>query len=441
MKTLKQFNEETGLLKAKSKDEQKFIDAHTKEVIPDANGNGDEVFKASLTKKVDRKKERHGYETGEDEKVYEAAVCAYKGDKLVGRYKDLETAKKMKPGHKYVQEELKGNQHKIDANKNGKIDAHDFVLLRAKKKKMKEEVGLEEGLMHDRYVRSHGKKAKGTGSWAFTTKQFGSPKEHEMHFTSGHKSLSDAHKEAAAKLGTKHLYVMEEVEELDEISAELATRAGDAADNKLRMMRNKRKFGSNPSPAENKASGQVRKFDNYAAKKQKTMEEVEELDELSKGAMLKYLSANKKSDAAAQEKGDYSKSVKRMRGTDVAVRKYTAKPGSKYVRVPATEEVEIEEKTLTPAEMKKREEVVKAIKKGNPKMDKSMAYAIATKTAKKVAEELETAVSDLSERHQDLMFKVFSRLNEQNQQKFVAACQTPEGLESMVAFAIENRGE
>lgn len=35
--------------------------------------------------------------------------------------------------------ELKGNQHKIDANKNGKIDAHDFKLLRAKKG-VKEEV-------------------------------------------------------------------------------------------------------------------------------------------------------------------------------------------------------------------------------------------------------------------------------------------------------------
>jgi Mg-chelatase subunit ChlI len=31
-------------------------------------------------------------------------------------------------------EELKGNQHKIDANKNGKIDGHDFKLLRGKKK-------------------------------------------------------------------------------------------------------------------------------------------------------------------------------------------------------------------------------------------------------------------------------------------------------------------
>ena len=39
---------------------------------------------------------------------------------------------------KIMDEELKGNQHKIDANKNGKVDAHDFKLLRAKKG-MKEE--------------------------------------------------------------------------------------------------------------------------------------------------------------------------------------------------------------------------------------------------------------------------------------------------------------
>jgi hypothetical protein len=32
-----------------------------------------------------------------------------------------------------MDEELKGNQHKIDANKNGKVDSHDFKLLRAKK--------------------------------------------------------------------------------------------------------------------------------------------------------------------------------------------------------------------------------------------------------------------------------------------------------------------
>jgi hypothetical protein len=44
---------------------------------------------------------------------------------------------------KIMDEELKGNQHKIDANKNGKVDAHDFKLLRAKKT-MKEEEQLQE---------------------------------------------------------------------------------------------------------------------------------------------------------------------------------------------------------------------------------------------------------------------------------------------------------
>jgi len=38
-----------------------------------------------------------------------------------------------------IDEALQGNQHKIDTNKNGKVDAHDFKLLR-KKKGVKEEV-------------------------------------------------------------------------------------------------------------------------------------------------------------------------------------------------------------------------------------------------------------------------------------------------------------
>jgi len=37
-----------------------------------------------------------------------------------------------------VSEELKGNQHKIDANHNGKVDGQDFKILRGKKKKVQE---------------------------------------------------------------------------------------------------------------------------------------------------------------------------------------------------------------------------------------------------------------------------------------------------------------
>ena len=105
------------------------------------------------------------------------------------------------------------------------------------------------------------------------------------------------------------------------------------------------------------------------------------------------------------------------------------------------EGVELEEKKLTPAEMKKREEVAKAIKRENPKMPMGKKMAIATATAKKVAEDLDAAIGGLSPRLQETVKTAFSKLNEENQQKFAAACATEEGLEKMVAFAIENRGE
>ena len=52
-------------------------------------------------------------------------------------------------------------------------------------------------------------------------------------------------------------------------------------------------------------------------------------------------------------------------------------------------QVVLGEKKLTDAELKKREEIVLAIKRENPDMEKSRAYAIATAQAKKVAEEVE----------------------------------------------------
>ena len=48
--------------------------------------------------------------------------------------KTIERAKKANEEVEQTDEELKGDQHKIDANKNGKVDRHDFKLLRGKKK-------------------------------------------------------------------------------------------------------------------------------------------------------------------------------------------------------------------------------------------------------------------------------------------------------------------
>ena len=60
---------------------------------------------------------------------------------------------------KMLEEGLKGNQHKIDANKNNKIDAHDFKLLRAKKEVKKEEVEQIDELSNET-LKSYLKKTK-----------------------------------------------------------------------------------------------------------------------------------------------------------------------------------------------------------------------------------------------------------------------------------------
>jgi hypothetical protein len=155
-KTLKDFLE--GYLKVKSADEQKFIDKHVTAKTTDRNGNGDDVFKGS-TKTIDRRKDRKGYNPGEDEKVYEGYHVMRNGQSI-SYHQDKESADKrartsnMRGGSnatvvkddRSVKEELKGSQHKIDANKNGKVDAHDFKLLRGKKKVAEEAEQVDEKL-------------------------------------------------------------------------------------------------------------------------------------------------------------------------------------------------------------------------------------------------------------------------------------------------------
>jgi hypothetical protein len=80
---------------------------------------------------------------------------------------------------------------------------------------IKENLNEAVEISHSRYMRSHGKKASGNGNWMFTTKGMGEPSDNEIVTVNG--TLSDAGKEAAKKLNTNRVYVMEEVE-LDEVS-------------------------------------------------------------------------------------------------------------------------------------------------------------------------------------------------------------------------------
>ena len=62
------------------------------------------------------------------------------------------------------------------------------------------------------------------------------------------------------------------------------------------------------------------------------------------------------------------------------------------------QEEQLDEKTLTPAEKKKREEIAKAIERDNPKMPMGKKMAIATATAKKVTESVSDLTKDLMQR-------------------------------------------
>jgi hypothetical protein len=111
-----------------------------------------------------------------------------------------------------VDEALTGNQHKIDANKNGKVDAHDFKLLRRKKTQTEEvEVVSEVNIIHN------GKKFK-------NVKRFDNDKE-ANNFIEKNPSHGVLHADKGGvyvahntNKGVKHTYTAhnEEFENIDE---------------------------------------------------------------------------------------------------------------------------------------------------------------------------------------------------------------------------------
>jgi hypothetical protein len=360
-KTLKDFLNERqlGPMVVKNPDEQKFIDKHVTAKTQDRNGNGDDVFNAANVKKADRKKERHGYEPGEDEKVYEA---------------------------------LKGDQHKIDANKNGKVDAHDFHLLRKKKKVAEEAEELEE-LSTDTLNRY---KTAATADANQAHRQIrtgpGRPNRRLLKRTAGGYAATRAIERQSKKTN-------EEAEQIDELS--------------------KKTLGS------------------YVIKSLAPSSEKSVSNLASKGGYK--LGQARDDDYTAGEKED-AKSVKRSLGVLTAVRKMTKE-----------EAEQVDEKL----DMKKASmgTVVKDFQKSDApqfqgkSQKKRQAMAVAAKlTAERgkmpmnKEQRLLALIGDLSETHQRTMTAVFDKLNEDNQRNFLAVCDTPEGIEKMLDFSIQNRG-
>lgn len=128
-------------------------------------------------------------------------------------------------------------------------------------------------------------------------------------------------------------------------------------------------------------------------------EDAEQIDEISGELAVRYKKKAAGGKDVDAEWNDLPR--KRQKGIGLANRKLTQSlsntPG-RHAKVPVTwkEDVDLSEKTLTPAESKKKEEIVKSMKKGAKgfkerygKRAKEVMYATATKQAKKVAEDVE----------------------------------------------------
>ena len=341
-------------------------------------------------------------------------------------YKDNLTKSIAEAAKKVMDEELKGQQHKIDANKNNKIDAHDFKLLRAKKD-VKEE-------MQKADVPAYLRKQQGE-------------KPLTMADVKGPRKDSISSKENLAKARN------EEVEQVTEADIEKTATGmkvyGSSYGNSVRARREqvkkavdtvkgpkmkdiasieaekktKKKFSEmvesyvesgikglfesfvkeevtndqfkkELDKQQAKADGKAPQADVAKAAVQAVQQEsVEQLDELSSGTLKSYVNkAKPEVKAAKAERADARDAGDGKTANDAfqMAKKRTAGIKQAKAKLNAEEVEQVEERSLTEPEMKKKEEVVKSMKKGLQGFKdrygadaKSVMYATATKIAKK----------------------------------------------------------
>jgi len=364
-KTLNQFLEGTGILKVKSPDEQRFVDKHVTATIADRNGNGDDVFKGSKVKKVDRRKERHGYETGEDAKVYEEAeqIDELK-KKTMSNY--IRRASSDAANYAYTAG-MKDFGKGIN-----KDEYHDKATKRLKgismaaQKLAKEDVELEENAWNQLG------QTKPVGGTLPAPKK-GSVPKHGQKFSSG--DLVVAHSGPHA----------------GEVHKVTASRAGGVT----MVNPNGHKYDSvtvkakheHVSPANDAQKAK------YHADSKAFADRVKALGE----------------EAELEEKAGYSATAAKA-GKDLG------KPGKNFAKIARGA----------------------AAKYGSEAAGERVAGAVLKKLRKE--DRLIDLLDTVTESQAFTMVTVFNSLSEENQNMFLASCETEEGVEKMLDFSIQNRG-
>jgi len=348
-------------------------------------------------------------------------------------FKDKVTQSVAEAVKKVWAEELKGNQHKIDKNKNGKIDGQDLAILR------KEET-VEEGwddMMADVKKRNGPQPNGGSGVKQGTRYGGGkqkpdTPEKDEDSL----KSSSQRHRVETAVAGKKKFSEMVNTYEqggIKELFKEMAIEEEASQEEfNAELEKQKKKASGTATDAE---KAEVAKPAVQAVQQEETelnledysLEEIaefilsehfEQLDELTKTTLGSYVnkatkdastsssassnwahtSSNAKNPRVKAAAAKYSddeaaRKQKRLAGVGNAVKRL-AKEQTEIQVINAdiangVDSVTIEERSLTDAETAKKEEIVKSMKKGIAgfkerygKDAKSVMYATATKQAK-----------------------------------------------------------
>lgn len=199
MKTLKQLLEKTDKAEPtapiepdsvtsyvpKSKDEKRFMDKHIVKKTDDVNGNGDDVFRATNIKAYDRSTTRHGYNTKEDQKVYESKTLA----QILGE-KTLTSAEMKK------REEI---AKAMERDNPGMDKSKKMAIATATAKRVAEEVEeLDEAVRHDQYNTYH-------AGVKDMLKKLGA---HADAHKEAAMSSTDYNKEKGANMHSGHVYTM-----------------------------------------------------------------------------------------------------------------------------------------------------------------------------------------------------------------------------------------
>ncbi len=224
----------------KTKDEKRFMDKHVVQKTADANGNGDDVFRGSNINAYDRATTRHGYNTKQDQAVYEES--GMKTLKQILGEKHL-TANELRAREKIAKGIEKANP--------GMAMGKKMAIATAQAKKVTESVEefneqfeqLDEAARHDQYATYHagvkdmlkkiGTHADQHKEYAMSPTEWNKDKganmnsEHVWTMKNLHRQLQDMHDSLQQQTEYTKPYkptkLKEDVEQIDELSRKTLT--------------------------------------------------------------------------------------------------------------------------------------------------------------------------------------------------------------------------